>query len=272
MQSIRNFILIFLSAACLFGCEKQLATPVYNEDPVIEGYLFANDIASIRITSQIAVIDAMSSAGEGIDSLQVYIDTDSGTHQLINTGNGIYQDSTLVLIERKQYHLHFQYRGKTVSATTTLPGLPRNFTQSVSEITLQKIDSTTTFTPGSFQMNDPIEIEWDNTDQSYFMIVVQNIESELELIRDTTNPRFQVANFRNEPSVADAYRLRDQQFQYFGTHMITLYHLNPDYAALYTGNSNSSQNLSNPTTNITNGLGIFTGISTDTLFLEVHKQ
>jgi hypothetical protein len=43
-------------------------------------------------------------------------------------------------------------------------------------------------------------------------------------------------------------------------------------AALYSDNSNSSQNLSNPTTNITNGLGIFTGISSDTLYLQVKQK
>jgi hypothetical protein len=269
--------MVLLCTLFLTACEKESASPAYNEDPVIEGYLFANNIASIRITSQIAVSTETSGAGEGIDTLQVYIDSEDGTHQLVNIGNGVYQDSGLVIAEGKQYKLHFAYRGKTVSATTTIPSLPRNFTQSDTDIYLTKIDSTFTFTPGAgggggFQMNDPIELDWENSDNSYFMIVVENIESELELIRDTTNTRFRVTNFRNEPSVTKELEIRDQQFQYFGTHTITLYHLNPDYAALYSGNSNSSQNLTNPTTNITNGVGIFTGIGTDTLLFEVKKE
>jgi hypothetical protein len=52
---------------------------------------------------------------------------------------------------------------------------------------------------------------------------------------------------------------------------LILYHLNADYAALYNDTGNSSQNLTNPTTNIENGLGIFTGINADTLLLNVIK-
>lgn len=272
MRLFKAAIILPLFILALSSCEKESATPTYNEEPVIEGYLFANNFMSIRITSQIAVSTETSGTGEGIDTLQVFIDSDTGTHQLMNIGNGVYQDTTLIITEGKQYRLHFDYRGYNVSAVTTVPTLPENFTQSATELSLAKIDSTTTFTPGSFQMNDPIDLNWSNPDQSYYMIVVENIESQLELIRDTTNTRFRIANFRNEPSQTNQYQIRDQQFQYFGTHTITLYHLNPDYASLYSGNSNSSQNLVNPSTNITNGFGIFTGIGTDTLFFEVRKK
>ncbi len=202
----------------------------------------------------------------------MFIDTDSGSHQFTNTGNGIYQDSTLIIMPEIGYTLHFKYRGKIVKASTIVPSLPKDFTQSSTELSLTKIESTTTFTPGSFQMNDPIDINWVNTDQSYYMIVVENTDNQPELIRDTTSARFRVANFRNEPAIIDQYQIRDMQFQYFGNYTITLFHLNEDYAALYSSNSSSSQNLTNPTSNITNGLGIFTGISTDTLLFKVHKK
>lgn len=274
MRLIKSSIILMLAVFYLTSCEKQSTVPVYNEEPVIEGYLFANHFASIRIISQIAIATESSGAGEGIDTLHVFINVDTETHQLINIGDGVYKDSTLIITAGKQYQLHFEYKGKTVSAITTVPLLPGNFTQSATQISLSKIDSasTSTFTPGSFQINDPIDLGWDNTDQSYYMIVVKNIENNPELIRDTTSTQFRVANFRNEPSITDEYQIRDQQFQYFGTHTITLYHLNTDYAALYNNTSNSSQNLTNPTTNISNGLGIFTGISTDTLFFEVYKK
>jgi hypothetical protein len=60
-------------------------------------------------------------------------------------------------------------------------------------------------------------------------------------------------------------------FQYYGTHRIILYHVLPDYATLYDSNSTSSQNLSNPSTSILNGYGIFTGLNSDTLFVEVTE-
>lgn len=271
MKIAKNIFWLILSAQ-LVSCEKQSVAPAYNEEPVIEGYLYANNLASIRITSQIAVSEATSGAGEGIDTLQVFIDVDSGSHQLTNAGNGTYQDSTLIIVPETEYTLHFKYRGKIVTASTKVPSLPKDFTQSATELSLTKIESTTTFTPGSFQMNDPIDLNWENADKSYYMIVVQNTDNQPELIRDTTSVRFRVANFRNEPAIIDQYQIRDMQFQYFGNYTMTLFHLNEDYAALYSDNSSSSQNLTNPTSNITNGLGIFTGISTDTLLFKVHKK
>ena len=271
MKIAKNIFWLFLSAQ-LLSCEKQSTAPAYNEDPVIEGYLYAGNTVSRRIISQIAVSGATVGAGEGIDTLRVFIDADSSSHLLTNAGNGIYQDSTLIILPGNEYKLHFKYKSKIVAASTIVPSLPKDFTQSAAELSLTKIEATTTFTPGSFQINDPIDLNWENTDRSYYMIVVQNTDNRPELIRDTTSARFRVANFRNEPAIIDQYQIRDLQFQYFGNYTITLFHLNEDYAALYSSNSNSSQNLTNPTSNIINGLGIFTGISKDTLLFKVHKK
>jgi len=49
-----------------------------------------------------------------------------------------------------------------------------------------------------------------------------------------------------------------------------LYHLNPEYAALYKFSGNTSLNIREPTTNIENALGIFTGINADTLKIYVY--
>jgi len=62
------------------------------------------------------------------------------------------------------------------------------------------------------------------------------------------------------------------EFEYFGTHRIIIYHVLPDYADLYEQNSTSSQNLENPSTSISNGYGIFTGLNSDTLYLEVTEE
>jgi len=53
---------------------------------------------------------------------------------------------------------------------------------------------------------------------------------------------------------------------------LVLYHLNEEYAMLYATSGNSSTDLTSPSTNISNGFGIFTGMSTDTLFLQVYKK
>lgn len=254
------------------ACEKEVTTPSYSDKPVIEGYLYADKYAQIKISRQIASSENVVYADNNIDSLDILIYDSDSSYKLMPVGGGIYENTGLIIKEGKQYTIKFNYNNTEVRAVTTVPAIPQNFTQSVKELSVQKIDSNFMPTPGSFTINDPVELDWSNSDNSYYMILVKNTETSPELIRDTTNAMFRTTSFRNEPSIINEYQLRDQQFQYFGTHMLLLYHLNPDYAALYSDNSNSSQNLTNPTTNITNGLGIFTGISSDTLYLKVKKK
>lgn len=257
---------------CLSSCDKKTIAPSYNDKPVIEGYLYANNYIQIRVSRQVASSDNVVYSKDNIDSLDIKVNDGDSIYTLVPLGNGVYTNTKAIVKEDKNYTIQFSYNNTSVSATTNVPSAPRNFTQSVTQISVTKIDSNFTPSPGGFQMNDPIELKWSNGDNSYYMLLVNNLETNLELIRDTTNARFRTISFRNEPSVINSYELRDQQFQYFGKHMLILYHLNPDYAALYTNNSNSSQNLANPTTNIINGLGIFTGISSDTLYLQVNKK
>jgi hypothetical protein len=272
MKQLNKIPVIVLLITLFWSCEKQSTIPTYDDQPVIEGYLQANNIATVKISRQIASSENVVYSDSHLDSLVVTISDPDTVYYLTAAGGGIYADTNLLIKEGVQYTLQFMYNNKVVSAETTVPYIPKDYTQSVSEILVQKIDENTTFTPGSMQMNDPIELKWNNQDNAYFMVMVENMEANPTLIRDTTDSRFQVRSFRNEPAVINSYAMRDQQFLYFGRHMLTLYRLNPDYAALYSDNSNSSQNLTNPTTNITNGLGIFTGISSDTLYLQINKK
>ncbi|MGC8802585.1 MAG: hypothetical protein ACP5PS_02250 [Bacteroidales bacterium] len=57
---------------------------------------------------------------------------------------------------------------------------------------------------------------------------------------------------------------------YYGHNYVILYHLNPEYAALYKFSGNTSLNIKEPTSNIVNALGIFTGINADTLNIYVY--
>jgi hypothetical protein len=130
--------------------------------------------------------------------------------------------------------------------------------------------STSEFPSGSFEMPVPVELKWKNDNASYYIVVIENMEPTPDPIRsftDSTRPNF---IFRERPTTASGLELRPQEFQYFGKHRIILFHVLPDYASLYDNRISSSQNLTNPSTSITNGYGIFTGLNADTLFLQVN--
>ncbi|RLD82470.1 MAG: hypothetical protein DRJ10_05030, partial [Bacteroidetes bacterium] len=78
--------------------------------------------------------------------------------------------------------------------------------------------------------------------------------------------------FSAEPIDGDAYDLNTRrQLVFFGNYRLILYKVNQEYVNLYENISQSTLNLTEPLTNIDNGLGIFTGINSDTLSLQVRE-
>jgi len=58
----------------------------------------------------------------------------------------------------------------------------------------------------------------------------------------------------------------------YGTHKVTIYHVNEEYALLYETSTQDSRDLNEPYTNINNGLGIFSGFASQEVYFEVIKK
>jgi hypothetical protein len=136
------------------------------------------------------------------------------------------------------------------------------------------MDSTSTPTAGGgmWQMPTPIDLTWDNDDESYYIVVVENMEEVLDPVRNFGDSiDVPMGRFNKSPTTSSGLEMRAQEFTYFGHHRLILYHVLPDYASLYDRTTSSSQNLTNPSTSITNGYGIFTGLNADTLYMTVEE-
>jgi len=48
--------------------------------------------------------------------------------------------------------------------------------------------------------------------------------------------------------------------------------VNDDFADLYSQTAVNSNNITNPVTTIKNGFGVFTGMASDTVYLEVNEN
>lgn len=266
---LRNILICFTTLA-VAGCNKG-ALPEYNDRPVVEAYLANGYAPVVKISRQGSVSSSVSYGTDSIPLLQVFITEGSNSHQLVYA-DSVFTDNTFTIQAGKTYTLKFLYNNKEVSAATTVPASPEGFGQSATSVSLTKIDSN--FVPGGVMitMPEPVRLGWLNPDDTYYMLVATNLEETKELVRDTTKFQIPAASFRNEPSITDSTQINPMRLEYFGRYRLVLYHLNDEYAALYISNSNSSTNLTSPSTNISNGFGIFTGISADTLYLQVDKK
>jgi hypothetical protein len=73
-----------------------------------------------------------------------------------------------------------------------------------------------------------------------------------------------------QPFQGNSYQLTMRDMMSVGRYVCYLYKINKDYAELY--ERVSSSDLANPVSFITNGLGVFTGISADTISYRVSSE
>lgn len=245
----------------------------FTDTPIVESYLNPGDYLNLHVSRQLPFSSGVQYSSDDIDNLTIKVTNGNNLFTLTPLGDGKYIDSSLIVKEGESYSLSFKYNLRNVTAVTNIPPKPTNFTQSVKAIYVDRMSSSSRPPSGGMgTMPEPVILKWDNYNESYYIVIIENMESNLDPIRDFGDTTPPGNMFRKSPTTSSGLELRPQEFQYFGRHRIILYHVLPDYASLYSDNSTSSQNLTNPSTSIMNGYGIFTGLNADTLYLNVHEN
>jgi hypothetical protein len=265
-------IVSFLMISALHACIKR-DNSEFTDTPILESYLRPGDYFNLKVSRQIPFSSDVQYSRDNIDSLIINVSNDEGNYILTPAGEGKYIYTSLIVKEGETYNLSFSFNSRQVTAYTHIPVKPANFDQSDLSMYLNRMNITSGPPQGGpGEMPEPVTLTWTNDDKSYYIVVIENMESTFDPIRDfgdTTAPR---NVFRKAPTTSSGIELRPQEFQYFGKHRLILYHVLPDYASLYSENSTSSLNLTNPSTSIINGYGIFTGLNSDTLYFTVREK
>lgn len=269
--NIVKTIALLISINIITSCEKETAVN-FTDTPIITAFLEPGSQFSLEVDRQIPFAESVSYSVDDINNLNIAVDYNGEIRTLVPIDSGRYVDSSIVVKEGDEYKISFSFNEKKVTAYTYIPSKPTNFAQSATKIYIERIDSTTGPPIGGFTQPDPIELSWDNFDESYYLVLVENIETTLDPIRDFGDAEPPGNRFKKSPTNSSYQELRSMDFQYFGVHRVILYHVLPDYATLYEDNSTSSQNITNPSTSIVNGYGIFTGFSSDTLYVNVLED
>jgi hypothetical protein len=159
------------------------------------------------------------------------------------------------------------FNNTVVSSATVIPSKPSGLTQSVTSISMEQIDpDNTTFT----RPPDPVEISFNNASEEYYMLTVECIDPNKTPIYKDSIPENGI--YATRPTSQSSIDIQPMMLKYFGKNRIVLYHINKEYTTFLNNQVNTTQNYQDPPTNIENGLGIFTGINTDTLFLQVNQK
>lgn len=277
-STINNNVFVFFILILITACTTEGSLSEDAQTAVVKAYLFAGQpVDSISITQ------SFSYARENthlitLEDLKVEISDGSQFFSLDHSQEGIYQNEELIPQPGKTYTLTFEHNGETIRSETYIPK-KREIAITQNRIALEKITDFGGFGGGGFGgADDAIEITWDNTEGDYYYVVVENLEENPEFVNDIL-AQFEENGFAarffsiTEPEISDFHPLNTRRdLTQYGTYRIIVYRVNPEYAALYESAGTSSVTIAEPPTNIENGLGIFTGVSSDTVYLEVVKQ
>lgn len=266
---MKNLTYIILAAFCLgtIACEKT-STLDLNGSVVVSGYLFnGRQIDSLRVTlSNLYNGDSTLST---LDNLEISIEGPDSRSILSPIGLGFYESVENNFLPDTEYTMYFEYDGEEIRAETYVPPITEI---SISDTVVHraKVVAGGGF-PGAISV-DNLEVSWSNPTGNHYYALVTNLESDPEIINERLANRPQIFR-RTEPQITDVFIVNGRQdIQYFGRHMVVVYRLNPEYVALYETRGSSSISIEDPPSNVENGLGIFTGISTDTVFFHVYEE
>ena len=265
-----KILFLLINSFLIVSCNQENIEPTETKTTIVEGYLSAgNPVDSLRVTQSYS-FGQIEEEFIPIDDLNITIADDNSQFELTSIGNGFYQNTNLIIDAGKNYQLEFERDGEIISAETYVP---ENNASSISttQVELEKIEAGV-FPIGGINIPDPVEISWNNEDGDYYFVLIKNIETDPEYVNENIAQFDGQLQFISAPQISDFYAIRTLgQLTQYGTYQIIVFRVNPEYAALYESSGNSTLSLEEPPSNIINGLGIFTGVSSDTLYLEVIK-
>jgi hypothetical protein len=258
---------LILMLGGLTSCKKPNNSTAGVNRPVVEGYLVPGTKTLVKIYYQ-KYLDDTITYGYPITGLKLSLSDGTTTVQLAEgtPGNYTWNDSTFIKTG-KTYSLSFNYQGAIISAKTTVPDKPAGFKASD---TLQLVNYRAPGAQFNTEVFTPTNFTWTSPASWYYLMVFKNTSTYFV----PTNSNSTTAYHDSEVLVGQTafFETQPTSFAFTGQYKILLYHINQEYNDAINSGGGTSLSLTNPVTNVVNGLGIFTSMQADTLNLDVKLQ
>jgi hypothetical protein len=274
----RNIFLVISSVLIITSCERSSITDI-DDLLVLEGYLFQNEkVDSIHLVKSLpfATEDTVYTP---VDDAQVSLLWNNQQYLLNSIGNGYYSyfGNNLSIEEENTYSIEINYYGQIITSKTKVP--KKTIIHPLEETTVF-IDTVFIFGPSQFNgTEEALEVIWDNPDNSYYYVIIESADSTADdiIMGNDDFPDFfsnrpsSLFRFRSEPFIGDRYVINNRMLTKYGIHKVKIFSVNEEYANLYENRTQDSRTLSEPVTNVNNGLGIFTAFSYAEVSFYVEK-
>ncbi|MDR0547635.1 MAG: hypothetical protein LBG77_08700 [Dysgonamonadaceae bacterium] len=233
---------------------------INTETPVVESYLQeGTNRLTVKVYSMEVYLKDAIKVSQPISGLKIKINDNELTEEPDTAGAYSLNLGNDIIRENQKYDLHFEYNGKTIAASATVPAPVLNLRAEPESLSLSSTsyywdDSDTT----------GVAVSWDDPDKSYYQIYIES---------PNTSDMPSLGVFRNrmmQPFKGNTYRATARDFRSAGTHWIYVYRVNKDYVELY--ERISSSDLANPVSFIQNAFGIFTAVSVAKVGVGVEEK
>jgi hypothetical protein len=271
--------IFWISVLTLFlpGCNNTPISQEFSQRIVVQAYLYAGEPVKDFYLTELLPYCSDEDSIQKISNAKVEVIFNSNEFLLSkgdDEGYYHYSGSNLIIREGDEYQLKIQYDDVVVSASTIVPSPPENLQISDSVLTFERTTPAMGGSPGQRDTSQ-IEITWNNSDNSYFYVLIENIDSVQESFinsSDSIGGNKRPDGFIKrvtEPTQTDSYKIRPMELEYYGNYRVKVFRVNQEYADLYQSLDQDSRNLTEPASNITNGLGIFTAFNSDSVFFKI---
>ncbi len=281
---MKKLFIIITIIILITSCEKEKLSNGHGANmTVVEGYLYAGQsVDSLRI-SQTVLLNSADTLFQGITNATVTIKCNGVTYPLTSRLNmpGYYHgDPNFIISAGQTYALKISYNNDTLTSQTVVPAYPIGVQISDTVLTVD----TTQVTRGGLSDTTSILVSWNNPYKEYYFIILTYKDSTIKPITypyfnsrydttiiDTVRGSF-TRRLQSSPIQSSSYKISASSVSYYGNYEFKLFKVTKDYANLYQSRTQSTIDLNEPFTNITNGLGIFTAFSVDSLSFKVVKK
>ena len=181
MKFFKIFFLL-INSFLIVSCNQENIEQTETKTTIVEGYLYAgNPIDSLKVAQSFSY-GQVEEEIITIDNLNITITDDNNQFELTSIGNGLYQNSNLLIEAGKSYQLEFERDGEIISAETYVP---ENNTTSISttQVELEQIEAGV-FPTGGFNIPTPVEVSWNNEGGDYYYVLIKNIETNPEYVNE----------------------------------------------------------------------------------------
>jgi len=250
----------------IFACEESITTSINKDLVVVQAFVYSDEPIRDILLTEVLPLGSLDTIAPPITNAEVFISDGINKYLLISDelrpGYYYYPENDLAVKSGDELNLEINYNNQQILAKTIVPPKPQNL----------ELDSDTLIIPnvetGIKDLPDldiyGATLSWDNLDNSYYYVVIQNVEENPTPI-DLQFGKF-ATRFVSAPSISNEYKLSFKTITHLGRHLLILYRVNQEYADLYLSRDQDSRNLNEPLTNIQNGLGVFSAFASDSVY------